>query len=354
MGVTAGQSVEIDALLTFGEQALVAVGVPDGDARLTARILLEADLRGVESHGFAHLVDFYVRGVQGERINRRPDIRVVSDAPAAATIDGDRGLGFVVGHRAMTLAIEKARATGVGVVSVGNSTHYGAGASYAMQALEHDMIGVSMTTGGRLMVPPGGKAMAVGTNVISLAAPAPRGFPYVLDMATTVVAAGKLEIAARHGRPIPEGWAVDGAGAPVTDPTRLRQGAMLLPLGGTVATSSYKGFGLALMVDVLCGALSGFVTSAEMEPGRAAHGFAALRIEAFQPLAGFLDRMGRMIDAIKRTPTEEGVTSIRIPGEVEHALASQRRAEGSVPLHPRILEGFRAAAEELSVPYPFQ
>jgi len=345
-------AVPIDRLLAFAEALLSRLGVPERDARLTASILLDADLRGVESHGMAHLADFYVRRLQQGLINPRPDITVVRQSASAATIDADRALGFVAGHEAMSLAIEKARATGSGWVSVANSTHYGAGAYYAMMALEHDMIGLSMTTGGRLMALPGGAARAIGLNVLSAAAPTPRGFPYVLDMATSVVAAGKFEIARRRGQPVPEGWAVDADGLALTDPHRLHPHGALLPLGGTPLGGAYKGFGLTLLVDILSGALSGFGTSVEIDPGiTAAHCFGALRIDAFEPLAEFLEHMGRTIDTLKATPMPAGAPEVRIPGELEHALAGERRAAGAVPLHPAILEGFRAAADELSVPY---
>ncbi len=231
-------SVPIDRLRAFAAALLEQIDVPPEDARLTARILAEADLRGVESHGMAHLVGFYVRRTQAGHIEPRPEVRIVRESAAAATVDAGRGLGFVAGHRAMSIAIEKARATGVGIVTVANSTHYGAGAYYAMMALEHDMIGLSMTTGGRLMALPGGSRRAIGLNVLSVAAPTPRGYPYVLDMATSVVAAGKLEIARRRGQPIPEGWAVDAEGRPLTDPLKLHPDGALLPLGGSPATGS--------------------------------------------------------------------------------------------------------------------
>ncbi len=345
----ADTSLPIEQLLDFARALLAKVDVPEADAATTARILIEADLRGVESHGVAHLVDFYVRGLQRGLINPRANISVTSEAPSAATMDGDRGLGFVVGQRAMQLAIEKARATGAGMVSVGNSTHYGAGAYYAMMALERDMIGISLTTGGRLMAPPGGRGRAIGLNVVSIAAPTSRPFPYVLDMATSVVANGKLEIAARRGLPIPEGWAIDGEGRPVTDPARLLPEGALLPLGGSPALGAFKGFGLALMVDILSSALSGVVSSAEDRPPfGAAHFFGALRIEAFEPLERFMERMESMVAAVKTAQGPDG-DEVRIPGELEHALAERRRGEGAVPLHPRIVEGFRAAADEFGL-----
>jgi LDH2 family malate/lactate/ureidoglycolate dehydrogenase len=344
--------VRIDAVLAFAEAVLLKHDVPEEDARLTARILLDADLRGIESHGLAHLVDFYVRRLQQGEITPRPNLRVTSEAASAATIDGDRGLGFVVGHRAMELAIEKARATGAGFVTAGNSTHYGAGAYNAMMALERDMVGLSMTTGGRLMAPPGGRGRAIGLNVFAVAAPTSQGFPYVLDMATSVVAAGKFEIARRRGLPVPEGWAVDAEGLPITDPHHLHPHGALLPLGGTPLGGAFKGFGLTLLVDILSGALSGFGTSVEIDPGiTAAHCFGALRIDAFEPLPEFLEHMGRTVDTLKATPMPPGAPEVRIPGELEHALSEQRRAAGAVPLHPAILEGFRTAAAELNVPF---
>ncbi len=341
--------VPIDRLLSFAEAMLCRLDVPEEDARLTARILLAADLRGVESHGMAHLVDFYVRRLQRGEINPRPRISVMSEAASSATIDGDRGLGFVVGHRAMSSAIEKARSTGVGIVTVANSTHYGAGAYYAMMALEHTMIGLSMTTGGRLMALPGRHQRALGLNVLSVAAPTSRDFPYVLDMATSVAAAGKLEVAARRGRPIPEGWAIDNEGHPLTDPTRLHPNGALLPLGGTPEGGAFKGFGLTLMVDIVCGALSGFGTSADTDSGMtAAHCFGAIRIDAFQPVPDYLARMEGLIEALKQ---HNGGGEVHIPGELEHALTQRRHAEGAVPLHPAVVQRFGSAAGELEIPF---
>ncbi len=342
-------------LLAFAEALLGKLDVPQEHAALTSRILLEADLHGIASHGMAHLVDFYVRRLQAGKITPRPKLKLDTDQPSAATLDAGNGLGFVAGHRAMSLAIEKAQTTGIGWVSVGNSTHYGAGAYYAMMALEHDMIGFSMSTGGRLVAPPGGLGRAIGLNVLSVAAPTSREFPYVLDMATSVVAAGKLEIAGRRGESIPEGWAQTATGEPLTDPTKLHPDSTLLPLGGTPVLGAFKGFGLTIMVDILTGALSGFGTSAEIDSGlTAAHCFGAMRIEAFQPLADYRERMEHMIGAVKETPRREGVGEIMIPGEPEHALAEQRRTDGSVPVHPRVLAGFRDAAEELNVPYDLE
>jgi LDH2 family malate/lactate/ureidoglycolate dehydrogenase len=221
-----------------------------------------------------------------------------------------------------------------------------------MMALPENMLGFSFTTGGRLMTPPGGLGRSLGLNVISIAAPTPRGFPYVLDMATSVAAAGKFEIARRRNLPVPAGWAIDSRGQPITDPFALHPEGMLLPLGGTAEGGAYKGFGLALLVDILSGALSGFGASTEIDGGRnAAQCFGALRIDAFVPLDEYMRHVGSMIDALKRTPRVEGVEDIRIPGELEDQLASSRRAAGTIPLHRDVLAGFEKAADELGVPF---
>ena len=345
-------SVPIVKMQALGERLFLALGVPEAHARVTIETLIEADLRGVESHGVAHLADFYVRRMLRERINRTPLIQIVSDAPATAVIDGDMGLGFVVAHRAIDLAMEKARATGVGFVSVKNSTHYGAGFHYALKAARRDMIGISITTGGNIVVPPGAKRPVYGANVISVAAPTGKDFQYVLDGSTSVVAGGKLEIAARRGASIPEGWALDESGAPTTDPTVLSRGGGLLPLGGSPQMGAYKGFGLGIFADVMSGVLSGSGASLALPPtGAASHLLAAIRIDAFEPTREFVRHMDVMIDGLKAAERQQGVDEILIPGELEARLERQRRAEGDIPVHPAVIESLRTAAEKLNVPF---
>ncbi|MEE8347371.1 MAG: Ldh family oxidoreductase [Dehalococcoidia bacterium] len=345
-------SVPILTMQALGERLFVALGVPQTHARLTVETLIEADLRGVVSHGVAHLAGFYLRRILRERINRTPNIRIVSEAPAAAVIDGDLGLGFVVAHQAIDLAMEKARSAGVGFVSVKNSTHYGAGFHYALKAARRDMIGISITTGGNIVVPPGAKKPAYGANVISVAAPTGKGFEYVLDGSTSVVAGGKLEIAARRGASIPEGWALDESGAPTTDPTVLSRGGGLLPLGGSPQMGAYKGFGLGIFADVMSGVLSGAGASLTLPPtGAASHLLAAIRIDAFEPTSEFIRNIDVMIDGLKAAERQPGVDEILIPGEMEARLERQRRAEGAIPVHPAVIESLRTAAEIQQVPF---
>jgi LDH2 family malate/lactate/ureidoglycolate dehydrogenase len=237
------------------------VGISREDARIAAGIVVATDLRGIDSHGVARLTN-YIRGLREGRINPKPETKVFSKAPATAVMDGDKGLGFVVGHRAMNEAITRAISAGAGFVSVCNSSHFGAGGNYSMMALSNNMVGIAMTSGARGMVAPGSRGSGAGINVLSIAAPSGKEAPFVLDMATTVVAAGKIEIAVREGKEIPVGWSENRRGEPITDPRRHReeQGA-LLPLGGKVESGSYKGFGLTVAVDILCSVLSGSIAN---------------------------------------------------------------------------------------------
>ena len=348
-------NVPVEKMQALGERLFVSLGVSQDHARLTVETLIEADLRGVETHGVAHLAGFYVRRLLREHINPKPNIRVVSEAPAAAVIDGDLGLGFVVAHQAMDLAMEKALAAGVGFVSVKNSTHCGAGFHYALKAARREMIGISMTTGGNIVVPPGARKPAYGANVISVAAPTGKGFEYVLDGSTSVVAGGKLEIAARGGRSIPEGWALDDSGAPTTDPTVLARGGGLLPLGGSPEMGAYKGFGLGIFADVMSGVLSGSGASMALSPtGAASHLLAAIRIDAFLPMSEFTRHMDEMIDGLKAAERQPGVGEILIPGEMEARLERQRLADGAIPVHPAVIGSLRTAAEKQDVPFDLE
>lgn len=344
--------VPIPALQAFGERMLAACGVPAGDAKLTIETLIEADLRGVESHGMAHIVDFYVRRFQRGQLNPTPNMKLVSDAPSAAVLDADRALGFVACHHAMDIAMQKAKTTGVAFVSIRNSTHCGAAQHYALKAARVGMVGISVTTGGNIVIPPGGVKRTYGSNVISCCAPTGRGFEFCLDGATSVVAGGKFEIANRRGNPAKAGWGLDPDGKPTLNPADYFAGGGILPLGSSTDTGAWKGFGYSIFADVLSGVLSGMGASLTMpRDGSAAHMMAAIRIDAFIPDAEFIEHMNVMVDGLKNAERLPGVDEITIPGEPEMRMETARRAAGVVPLHPTILEGFRAAAQELGVDY---
>lgn len=344
--------VSIPKLQAFGERLLYAVGVPEAHAQLTIETLVEADLRGIESHGMAHIVDFYIRRFQAGQITPKPNIRVLSDAPSAGVIDADRALGFVGAHRAMDMAMEKARQTGVAFVAVRNSTHCGAGQHYALKAARAGMVGISVTTGGNIVIPPGGKKRTYGSNVISNCAPTGRGFEFTLDGATSAVAGGKFEIARRRGKPAKAGWGLDAEGNPTLDPNDYFSGGGILPLGSSTDTGAYKGFGYSIFGDVLSGVLSGMGSSLTMpRDGSASHTMAAINIESFIPYDEFIEHMNVMVDGLKNAERLPGVDEITVPGEPEMRLENARKEAGVVPLHPSILEGFQAAAAELNVDY---
>jgi L-2-hydroxycarboxylate dehydrogenase (NAD+) len=333
-------------LTDFVVRAFLKVGVPEEDARIAAGMLVGTDLRGIDSHGVARLFH-YIRGLKEGRINPKPETRVISQAPATAILDGDHGLGFVVGYRAMTEALCRADFAGAGFVSVRNSTHFGAGSNYSRMALPRNMIGISMTAGAKGMVAPGSLGPGAGINVLSIAAPSGKEAPFVLDMATTVVAAGKVEIAHREGKTLPEGWAVDRQGGPITDPGKFRPEGSLLPLGINPITGAWKGFGLTVAVDILCSVLSGSEANTNTMSN---HFFGALRIESFIPIEDFKKAMEQMYLSYRSLPKMAGVESITLAGEPEQEIEKRRRSEG-IPLNEAVIASLQKLAGELNIEY---
>ncbi len=346
--------VDAEKLYLLGVRALTKVGVPDEHARMTADVLIASDLRGIESHGFARFADFYVYRARDGHLNLDPQIRIMRDSTAAATVDGDGGLGFVSGTVAMRLAIEMAEASGVGMVSVRNSTHYGPASPYALMALNHGMCGMSLTTGGNGVVPPGGASRVYGLNALSFAAPMrPPEAAFCLDMAASVVAAGKLEIARRRGKPIPQGWVKDGDGDDVTDPDVYYESegmGGILPLGSETLTGAWKGFGLAIMVDILTGVLSGGHSSAELPRRSANHFFAAMKIDAFTSVESFYDQMESMKQTLRDAPRLPGAGPLTFAGEPEAAFEADCRANG-IPFHASVIESLRRMCDEIGIEY---
>ena len=345
-----------DAVLV-GHQALKVLvariferlGVAPEDARIAADVLVLADLRGVESHGVQNYMKMiYVPGLTEGTINPRPNVRVVRETPATALVDGDRGLGHVVAYRAMELAIRKAGEVGVGFVTVTNSTHFGMAGYYAMMALQHDMVGIAMTNAPPRVLPTFGREVMLGTNPIAVAAPCGRERPFVFDAATSTVAAGKVYVAQRLGVPIPLGWATDEAGNPTGDAAEAARHLKLLPLGGTREQGSHKGYALALVVDILCGVLSGAGFSAALQRPVAGHFFGALDVAAFRPVEEFKAMMDAMVRALHDTPPAPGHAGVLVPGDPEEETMAHRLREG-IPLHRPVVEYLRSLARELGV-----
>jgi len=342
------------ALHAFTRDVFMRLGVPAADADTAAHVLVHSDLLGIDSHGVARLAGHpgYVPGLKRGIIRPEAHPRIVQETASTALLDGDAGLGGVVSTRGMELAIDKAKETGVGIVTVTNSHHFGISCHYAMMALSHGMIGVAMTNAAPQVVPTYGKRALLGTNPLSVAIPAGQERPFILDMATSVVAAGKVEIAQRTGKPIPDGWLVDPNGEPTLDPQALWTGGALLPLGSKPELASYKGYGLGVVVDVLCGVLSGAGYSSVLDPvsWTAGHFFLAMQVEAFRPLAPFLAMMDAMIRALKTAEPAPGAERVYVHGEKELDAEQDRRRNG-IPLHPSVVESLRTLAEELAIPF---
>jgi|TARA_B100001971_G_scaffold118402_1_gene109063 LDH2 family malate/lactate/ureidoglycolate dehydrogenase len=354
--------IQHEALRAIVANIYEKLGVPEQNARTAAEIAVASDLRGVDSHGVGMLprkVDYMCRGL----IEPNPQIKIDRETPATALLDGGNGLGAVAGKRAMELCIQKAKAVGAGFVTVHDSNHYGIAGYYSMMALEHDMIGISTTNTTPLVVPTFGRKAMLGTNPISMAAPAGQERPFVLDMATSVVPSGKMAVYKRQDKNIPPGWAIDIEDQPMTDPDEVskmlysRSGGGLLPLGGEGEEfGGHKGYGLTFMADILAGALSGaafgsFVypsKDGKQSPGNVGHFFGALSIEAFRPLDEFKRTMDEMIRDLKETPKVPGQERIYIHGEKEFEIEAERRRSG-IPLHDQVAATLKELAQEMEV-----
>ena len=357
------RTVQPQALASFCRRVFEGFGVPSPDAQTAADNLVAGDLRGVESHGVARL-QRYVTGLKNGVMVPKPTLRIVKETPCTALLDGGAALGQVAGKWGMEMAIAKARQYGTGFVTVGNSNHYGIAGYYSMMALPHDLIGIALTNSTPDVVPTFGRTVMVGTNPISVAVPAGREKPFVLDMATAVVPSGKLENYKRKGRKIPLGWAVDDKGQPCDDPGRVWDnmrggvGGGLLPLGGAGEEfSGHKGYGLGLLVDILSGVLSGSANTnlvypktseGKPLPSLVGHFFGCLRIDFFRPLEEFKRDMDDMMRRLKESPKAEGADRIYIHGEKEFALEEKYRREG-IPLYHKVYENLQAIAGEAGV-----
>jgi len=350
----------LQQLETFTKNILVKIGCPEADALTATKVLLSADLRGVDSHGVARLSG-YVRLWEVNRINATPQVRVVHETPSTAVVDGDGGLGLVVAPFAMQVAIEKAKIAGTGWVSVRNSNHYGIAGIHAMQALEHDMIGISLTNASPLVSPTFSKERLLGTNPISVAIPANKQPPFVLDMATTTAANGKLEILQRKQQEAPFGWIQDKDGNPTRSPNGVRDGGALLPLGGDREHGSHKGYGLGAVVDIFSAVLSGanygpwvppFVAFLEPHPHPVGEGlghfFGAMRVDAFRPADEFKANMDTWISRFREATPVEGQEKVLIPGDPERELEAIRREKG-IPLLPSVEADLKALGEKFGV-----
>jgi len=348
-------------LKEFTARVFMHFKVSEEDAWQAADVLSKADLKGIDTHGVARLktyVDMFTIG----RINPSPNIRIVREKKSVATIDGDSGLGLVVGPKANAIAMDKAAQYGSGWVSVCNTNHYGIASYYSLQALTRDMIGWSMTNSSKIVVPLWGIERRLGTNPISIAFPGYKNPPIVIDLATSVVAFGKIEQAKRKGEQVPEGWMIDRDGNPSTNPDDVFDGG-LLPLGSTRELGGHKGYGLSAMVDILTCVLSGanwgpfappfalFEEAPKESVGKGiGHFFGAMEIDGFEDVDVFKKRIDHWIEVFRSTKPAPGHDAVLIPGDPEREAERVRSQEG-VPVIGAVVDDLMAISKMTGISF---
>jgi LDH2 family malate/lactate/ureidoglycolate dehydrogenase len=350
--VTPAARVPASALREFATSVYCAAGVGDGDAAVAAEMLVQADLLGFDTHGIAHLAAHpgYAPGLAGGHVQASGSFEVLRETAATALVDGHAVLGAVTATRATDLAIEKARATGVGVVAVREGRHFGAACLYALRIADADMVGIVATNASPWVVPTFGRERMLGTNPIAVAAPTGDDRPFVCDVSTSTVAFGRIEHALRTQSRLAPGWAVDGEGRPTLDPAVVVEAGGLTPLGGTPEGSSHKGYALAASVDVLTGILSGTGWSKllPVHTTQAAHTFVALQVAAFAEREEFHRDLRAMLDALRASPPADGSERVLVPGDREFECRRDRVAHG-VPVPDLVLDELDALAVELGI-----
>ena len=325
--------LRIDGFRTICEHVFRAIGLTEQCNREVTENLLFAEMRGTNSHGITRLRQYTDRVTKG-MIHGTAEHEILSDRGSALVIDGHHGMGAHIGTFAMQKTIEKAKGSGMAFTSVKNSSHFGVAAWYSMMALPEGMIGFAFTNSLPFVAHYASGKPCVGTNPLSAAFPCEKHLPFVLDMATSVVARGNILNCAKEGKPIPYGWAADKDGRPTTDANEALKG-FCLPLG---ADRSYKGSGLCLTVDILCGLLSGGVFGPEVTGSAIGHAFGAIDIDYFMDFAEFTSLMDRYIDELKAAPCAPGSDEILMPGEPEFRSYQTHLASGTVDIP---LETFR-------------
>ena len=342
---------------------LRAWGMSDTHADTTAAMMLETDLRGVDSHGIS-MLPTYDREFRAGRLNMRPQFKTLREGPSMALIDADASLGHPVSVHAMNLAVDKCRESAVAVVSVVNSHHFGAAGCYARIAAERGVIGmVTSATRGVTMVPTFAAEPVMGTNPLAFAAPAKRNPPFQLDMATTTVAAGKVKVYKLKHEPLPEGWVVDDKGQPVTDPEEAfkyvfeRPEGGITPLGGPREVGGHKGYGLAVMVHILGGVLAGasfsplrIKTQRPSDPHNLGHFFMAIDPRAFRAPGAFEDDLDQVIDTLHAAKRADPAQPVLVAGDPEMATRAERLRDG-VPVPDDLMVQLRAVAASAGVPF---
>jgi LDH2 family malate/lactate/ureidoglycolate dehydrogenase len=358
--MTTSHRIPAGTIRAFLTELFQRLGVPHDDAQIAADVLVRADLRGVESHGINNLYQ-YVNPLREGTLNPAPNITIERESPVTAVVDGDGGMGLVVGVRAMEICIAKAKTHGLSAVTVRRSRHFGMASYYALLCLAHDMVGISLTNNpGVGVVPTFGKQPMMSTNPISIVAPTNQEPPFEMDFATSVTAMSKVGLAIRKGEgSIPLGWALDKDGHPTTDAQRAIDARKFLTLGGTRELGSHKGYGLAVAVDILTAVLSGglYGNLAQRNPPEdeklragSSHFFAALRVDYFRPVDEFKAAMDDMLRALKESEKADGQDRIYTHGEME-LETEQERLRNGIPYHITFVEQLSELASEFEIAF---
>lgn len=349
MGIDLVQ-VPVDDLDTFVVRAFEAMGLSPEEARLCANGLMQSELRCLpgQGQGVRRLPKYHER-IRNGYIIPGAAFEIVKESPALALIDAHNGLGSVVAQRAMDVAIEKAKISGIGTAVVRNSTHYGSSAVPARRALAHDCIGIAFTNAGPEMAPWGGREGRVGTNPWGIAAPTGGDFPVVLDIAITTAGKGMMIWYDREGKQMPLDWALTPEGHETDNPAAAMKGA-LLGIGG------HKGYGLAMLTDVLTGVIAGggYGLAPYANPAKqdVSHTFIALDIAWFMPVDEFKARMTDFVNEVKSSATRPGFDEVLVPGEIDYRRETDYRANGA-RLDANVFDELAALAETLGIDFPF-
>ncbi len=346
----------IDDLKSYIVRYLQRWDVTIEDARLTADVLLSADMRGIDSHGVIRLKSYYGSRLAKGLIDPHAPLSVVKETQTTLALDANNGLGHPAGVKTMRLCIEKAALNGVSLATVRNSNHYGIAGYYAMMALPEDMIGVSFTNSSPFVAPTHGRKAMLGTNPIAVAVPSAASRPYVLDMATSIVPIGRITVYQKNQKSIPPGWGIDQSGRVTDDPSKVLEGGALMPLGGTELMRGYKGYGLGLLVDIFSGVLAGsgfgeeVLSASGNHPTRVGHFFAAIKIDAFRDINAFKRDMDQLLNGLRNSPKAEGEDRIYIHGEKEFEKAELAAIEG-IALSDVTVKILVTAGNEDGVPF---
>ncbi len=334
-------NISAQSLVSFVTAIFEAAGCRDAGARDMAECLVQTNLWGIDSHGVLRTPE-YLKRFQNGAMNMRPEIRTLKQGGSLEVLDADNAAGYVAAKAAMSRAIGLAKTSNIAAVGIINSNHCGAASLYARMALEHGMIGIAMSNVAPNMVAPGGSKPITGNNPIAAAIPTFAEFPFVFDISLSAVSGGKILVAAKNGEQIPLGWATDREGHPTTDPNIGFKG-FLLPVGG------HKGFGLSLLVDILCGVITGGSFQHQLksmyvypqDPSNTAHLMLVINPLCLMSKADLRDRMAKFFETVKQSPMWDTASEMLLPGEIEYRMEKERRLYGipiPAPLYTELVQ----------------